>query len=129
MIAGVLSNSRFLRFCCIGGLGFVIDSGITYLLVLMGMDSLAARIPAILVALTVCHRLHHGFTFRKDGKAPWSSWYKFVISNGIGSLINYGSYAAILLILPDTPLIFPLIVGSASAMIANYLLSARFVFR
>ncbi|WP_432738798.1 GtrA family protein [Maridesulfovibrio sp. FT414] len=124
-----LLNNRFLRFCCIGGLGFVIDSGITYGLVLLGMDSLAARIPAILIALTVCYRFHHGFTFRKEGRAPWSGWYRFAISNAVGSLINYGAYAAVLLVWPAVPLILPLIAGSASAMVANYIMSACYVFR
>ncbi len=124
-----LLNSRFLRFCCIGGLGFVIDSSVTYFLVWLGMESLTARIPAILVALTVCYRYHHGFTFRKEGRAPWRGWYKFLISNAIGSLINYGAYAGVLLIWPDVVLILPLIVGSGAAMVANYVMSACYVFK
>lgn len=121
-------SSRFLRFCCIGGIGFVIDSSLTYGLVLMGMDSFAARIPAIIAALTVCYHLHHGFTFRKQGSAPWSGWYKFAITNGVGSLINYTAYAAVLL-WSEVPLIIPLVAGSAAAMVANYIMSVCYVFR
>lgn len=122
-------SSRFLRFCCIGGIGFVIDSCLTYGLVLMGMDSFAARIPAIITALTVCYHLHHGFTFRKKGPAPWSGWYKFAITNGVGSLINYTAYAAVLLLWSEVPLIIPLVAGSAAAMVANYIMSVCYVFR
>lgn len=128
-MANVLNSSRFLRFCCIGGLGFVVDSSITYVLVMLGMDSLAARIPAILIALTVCYRFHYGFTFRKEGKAPWKGWYKFAISNTLGSLINYGAYASVLLLCPGLPLIIALIVGSGAAMVANYIMSVCYVFR
>ena len=124
-----LISSRFLRFCCVGGLGFVVDSGITYGLVALGVSSLWARIPAILIALTVCYRFHHGFTFRKEGKAPWCGWYKFLISNGIGSIINYGCYAGVLLVWPDSSLIIPLAVGSCVALAANYVLSACYVFK
>ncbi|CCO23193.1 GtrA family protein [Maridesulfovibrio hydrothermalis] len=125
----MLSKSRFLRFCCIGGLGFIIDTGITYGLVWIGMSSLTARIPAILVALTICYHYHHGFTFRKTGKAPWKGWYKFALSNAAGSLINYGAYAAVLFFYPSAPLIIPLIAGSGVAMVANYIMSACYVFR
>ncbi|WP_027720754.1 GtrA family protein [Maridesulfovibrio zosterae] len=124
-----VGNSRFLRFCCIGGIGFFIDAGITYILVWSGASSLVARIPAILVALTVCYHFHHGFTFRKGGKAPWSGWYKFAISNSIGSLINYGAYVLIVTGWPSISLVIPLIVGSAAAMAANYVMSVCYVFR
>ncbi|WP_291329232.1 GtrA family protein [Desulfovibrio sp. UCD-KL4C] len=128
-MAELLINNRFLRFCCIGGLGFVVDSGITYGLVGLGFPSLAARIPAILIALTVCYKFHHGFTFRKEGKAPWRGWYKFLVSNSIGSSVNYGCYAVVLLVWPVAPLILPLAVGSGVALIVNYTLSTRYVFR
>ncbi|WP_320172643.1 GtrA family protein [Maridesulfovibrio sp.] len=112
-----------------GGLGFVIDSGVTYLLVGLGVGSLAARIPAILIALTVCYRFHHGFTFRKGGRAPWSGWYKFALSNAVGSLVNYGAYVAVLFIRPASSVILAVAAGSIVAMIANYAMSVCYVFR
>ncbi len=122
-------DSRFLRFCCIGGLGFVIDSSLTYAFVALGMDPFAARIPAVLVAMTICYHLHHGFTFQKQGNASWSGWYRFALTNGLGNLINYGAYAGLLLVWSEVPLIVPLVVGSGAAMVANYIMSVCYVFR
>jgi len=124
-----LISSSFLRFCCIGGLGFVLYSAVTYAAVGLGVPSLYAVIPGIVVALAVCYKAHHAFTFRKEGKISLRGWYKFLIANGVGSLINYGSYAIVLLLWPTIPLIIPLAVGSGMALIVNYVLSARYVFR
>ncbi|WP_170921439.1 GtrA family protein [Desulfovibrio gilichinskyi] len=122
-------SSRFLRFCCIGGLGFIIYSAATYAGVGLGLPSLYAVIPGIIIALAVCYKAHHAFTFRKEGKISLRGWYKFLIANGVGSVINYGCYAIVLLMWPTIPLIIPLAVGSGMALIANYILSARYVFR
>ena len=122
----------FLRFCLVGGLGFVIDAGALALLVYgLGADPMAARALSFLVAATATWATHRRFTFRVAARPSGLEWLRFVLANGAGGLLNLGVYSALLLGAPP-PLGLPLpavVVASAVAVVFNYTASRRLVFR
>jgi putative flippase GtrA len=121
---------RFLRFCVVGGVGFLVDAGMLELLVSMGIDTLAARILSIIVALHVTYVLHTHYTF--NAARTWRNWRGFLLSNSIGATVNYGTFFLLLLALEgSTPVLqrqIAILGGTAIALVLNYWMNRRFVF-
>lgn len=133
--------TRFLRFCIVGGVGFVVDAGVLQLLVsAFGVGLLIGRVFSYLTAATVTWVLHRKFTFadlvrdaRSRGRPTPSSvdeWLRFVVANAIGAAVNYGAYAACIVngeVFRAYP-VLAVAVGSALGLAFNYVASKRFVF-
>ena len=58
----------FIRFLIVGGLGFVIDTGITLALIYLGLSAFIARLPAILSAMAFTWLENRRITFRLGTK-------------------------------------------------------------
>lgn len=56
----------FIRFLLVGGIGFGIDAGITYLLIRRMVTPWLARVPAILLAMAFTWLANRYFTYRVD---------------------------------------------------------------
>lgn len=54
---------RFLRFLLVGGLGFLIDAGITQGLVALGLHPALARLPALALAMAFTWLANRRFTY------------------------------------------------------------------
>jgi putative flippase GtrA len=72
----------FFRFLLIGGSGFLIDVGITYLLYSLGLSPWIARIPAIALAMTFTWAANRQFTYR------------VTTSRTVGEALRYATVAA-----------------------------------
>jgi putative flippase GtrA len=72
----------FFRFLLVGGSGFLIDAGITYLLILLGLPPWLARVPAIALAMAYTWVANRHFT------------YEVVSARSIGEAIRYAFVAA-----------------------------------
>ena len=133
--------TRFVRFCLVGAVGFVVDAGVLQLLVsAFGVGLLAGRVFSYLVAATVTWALHRKYTFedlvreaRGRGRTQPSSvdeWLRFVVANAMGAAVNYGAYVLCVLN-GETFRAYPALavaVGSALGLAFNYFASRRFVF-
>jgi putative flippase GtrA len=53
----------FFRFLLVGGSGFLIDAGLTYLLISLGLSSWLARIPAMALAMAFTWIANRRFTY------------------------------------------------------------------
>jgi len=124
-------TAEFLRFCAVGGVGFVVDGGLlTLLMEVFGLGPYSARVVSFLSAATVTWLLHRNFTFRRTEGSRRRQWVRFLAVNGIGAVLNYGVYAACVAFAPH-PVSVPqvaLVVGAALALGFNYLSSRFYVF-
>jgi putative flippase GtrA len=124
------ARSEFARFCGVGGVGFLVDAGLTLLLTAVaGMPPWLARIPAFLVAATVTWLLHQRFTFGK--RQPAGSWLLYVLLTTFGALVNLSIYLLWLKIAGSaTPLhvVLGVAAGSTVALAFNFVMSRRWVF-
>lgn len=119
------------RFSLVGGLGFVVDAGLLALFTkVMGLNPFGWRLVSFLAAATVTWILHRTYTFAATG-LPWrSQWLKFILFNGLGALLNFAVYFALLLY-GLAPLNDPLVAVTISAIIAwifNFIVSKYLVF-
>jgi putative flippase GtrA len=119
------------RFLLVGAVGFVVDAVVLLLLVDgMGMSRLWARIPSLLVAITVTWWLHRHFTFSwaRDVAPSRREWLRFVFANAVGNGLNLVIYW-VLIALFDWRILPALAAASVAAAGINYAMSARWVFK
>lgn len=123
---------QFVRFCLVGGLGFMLDAGVLMGLVSMGWHPLLARLLSFLVAATGTWLLNRSFTFSnapRDGAGR--QWFHYLTVNGLGGGINYLCYALAYWLVDEVrqqPVI-GVAIGSAVALLFNYFANKHLVFR
>jgi putative flippase GtrA len=122
---------QFLRFLVVGGVGFVVDGGLLFVLVSADVDPYLARGLSFPVAVTVTWYLKRIWTFAEtrdhDPKRQFGG-YLAVQLTGAGG--NYVCYAAVLAFLPQTVAnaMIAFAVGSAFGLSINFVGARSFVF-
>jgi len=135
-IARRLSAVRFLRFAVVGAGGFIVDTGVLFLMHRgVGLDPYSARAISIFIAMNFTWLGNRSLTFRdKAATRPRemaAEWARFVSANALGAIANYSAYAALVRFAP-WPVSNPylaLIVGVAVGLALNFTLSHQVVFR
>lgn len=120
---------QFLRFCLVGGIGFLIDAGLTlWLNRMLELGALPARVLAFLVAASATWALNRSFTFASA--VGMASLPRYVALTAAGAFINLGVYWAWVLQAGRAPLqlLVGVALGSVAAMGFNFFVSRKFVF-
>jgi len=122
---------QMVRFGVVGTCGFVVDTGVVYLLRLP-LGLYGAGLVSFLVAATFTWALNRVWTFRGlgGGKAH-RQWLRFLGANTLGFLLNRGAYAALVTfsaVCASNP-VLATAGGAIAGMGVNFLLSRRLVFR
>lgn len=86
----------FLRFVLVGGLGFVIDAGLTQALVAMGLAPALARVPAIGCAMAFTWSANRVFTYRVRHERSAREALRYAAVAAAMAAINYLIYVALL---------------------------------
>jgi putative flippase GtrA len=122
---------QFARFAMVGVVGFLVDSTVLYLCLHgTGLGLYGGRLVSYLAAASATWYLNRRITFG-DRSPPGRQWARFIATNGVGALVNYGSYSAIVTLLPAGTFV-PLLgvaVGAIAGLGFNFTASRRFVFR
>ena len=104
-----------------GGSGFVIDAGITTGLIhFAGLDPFSSRLIGIAVAMVFAWAMHRRVTFNVAAPPSVGEFARFVGVAGSANALNYGIYALILLVWPQTWPLAALVVSTAIAACASY---------
>ncbi len=82
----------FFRFLLVGGSGFVIDAGITYLLNSLGVAPWLARMPAIALAMTYTWAANRHFTYQVTTRRTAREAMRYAAVAAAMALINYAIY-------------------------------------
>ena len=133
---------RMLKFAMTGGIGFVVDVGVlTLLTVLFDVNPYAARVFAILVAMTATWLINRRYTFQvhdkvADHRELLAEGGRYGLVATAAALVNYGVYAAALYGLLATGVgpedVWPpvaAVIGSGVAMFFSWFGYSRFAFR
>ena len=129
---GRFVKMRFLRFCLVGSVGFLLDAVVLWGLMALGFAPLVARVFSYLAAATGTWLLNRRYTFDADPQLGlWREWTHYLAVNGLGGGINYLCFALALMTL-DAVRAQPVLgvaLGSAVALVFNYLANKHLVFR
>lgn len=128
-----LHQVRFLQFALIGTAGFLVNEGVLFVALHLGLNKYQAWFPAFAVAVTFTWWGNRSLTFR-DRAATRNivrEWLTFVLTNGLGALANFGTYYLLVKYGPS-PVGNPLlanVVGTLVGLVFNFTVSSRVVFR
>jgi len=138
-------NGHFMRFCCVGLLGFLVDfatlKAVLAIAALAGADTapLAAKVGGRLVSFSVAvvatWLVNRSWTFAGRGGGAGSSLLAefggYLTVQSVGFAANLGVYTAVLAGIPALgPRLLPaMVAGTAAGLLINYLGAKHFVFR
>lgn len=121
-------------FALAGGLGFIVDAGVTTALAGVGAGPVAARAPAIVLALLTTFVINRRFAFAPSGRGLAAEFARYVAVSAAGAAINIAAYLIAAAVLTRAGLSAPsaaplaVAIGSGAGMVANYLGYRGFAF-
>ena len=130
---GRVGGGRFLRFCCVGGVGFCVNAAALMAFVqLLGAGPIPAWSLSAVAAILTTFELNRRWAFRGAGaERYWTALAAYVGVQGLGLACNFSVYTGCYILLPP-PLNAPLlclVAASAAALALNYAGASRVVFR
>ena len=121
--------SKFARFAGVGGAGFVIDTGLTLLLIHRGIDPFTSRVFGILLAMITTWRLNRALTFGASRTSQASEGARYFIVAILAAILSYAIYTALLLSLADFPPALAIIIAVGTTTLISFFGYSRFAFR
>ena len=85
-------RKSFFKFLVVGSIGFIIDSGISLGLIHIGLNSVAARPPAIFIAMTFTWLLNRRHTFKVKSAASFQEAVRYFLVALISAFLNFAIY-------------------------------------
>lgn len=123
---------QLLRFGVVGGVGFLVDSGVLYASMACGLGFGSGRIVSFLSAVTVTWLLNRRFTFDAAQQTSLArEGLAYLAAMSLGGLLNLCTYAMIMVLLPYHPVlpIMGVAVGSLVGMAVNFAGAKWWVYR
>lgn len=124
-------NRQFLKYALVGGSGFIVDASVLTVLVnVLGYGHYISRAASFSLAVTVTWWINRRWVFQTGdpSRREYSSYFSVQL---VGAVINLAIYVMTIELIPTlaTIPIIPLAIGATIALLVNFLLVRRFVFR
>jgi len=123
---------QFARFGTVGVAGAIVDITTVYA-AMAALGLYLSGLLAYFMAVTTTWALNRAWTFagRGGGGSLLRQWLLFVAANGVGFVLNRGTFVVLVMLLPvcaQYPII-AILAGVGAGMFANFNLSRSVVFR
>jgi putative flippase GtrA len=126
------TQRQFLRFVIAGAIGFVVDAGVLWVSLRLGLGYFAGRAISFLAAAWVTWQINRRITFSGAARgAAWAEWWRYLFAMSGGGSMNYGVYSMVVLTLPQSPFVpfYGVAAGSIAGMVINFASAKWWVFR
>jgi len=123
---------QFSRFAVAGVIGFVIDTGVLYLMLWLGLGYFAGRALSFVCAACATWQLNRRYTFTlSHSESVFVEWLRYLAAMSLGGGVNYGAYSAVVSLVDPTPWLPALAVatGSVAALVVNFATAKWWVFK
>lgn len=121
--------NKFARFIGVGGAGFIVDIGLTLLLIHRGIDPYTSRVFGILFAMAMTWRLNRALTFGASGTSQASEGARYFIVGILAAMTSYVIYAGLLILFSGFPPGLAVIIAVGTTTLLSFLGYSRFAFR
>ncbi|NBB80200.1 MAG: hypothetical protein GVY36_12290 [Verrucomicrobia bacterium] len=132
-------KSTFARFACVGATISLVDAGVLYLALGLGVHAYPARLISLPCSMAVGYLLNRYFTFHhfETGRALWHSLLRHFAVHSVGGVINIGVYALVLelgqtlggqVAASATLPVISVWIGGVAGLCFNYFFSQKLVF-
>ena len=126
-------SSQLLRFAVVGAAGFVVDSGVLYGALAVGLGPGTGRLLSFLSAAFFTWQLNRRFTFSTThtSQGLWHEWLRYLTAMAGGGLVNLLIYAWVMAAARPHPLVPLLAVafGSIAGLAFNFASAKWWVYR
>jgi len=122
-------SKQLARFALVGGLGFLVDFGITLLLIEFGMDAFVSRVIAIPLAVLTTWRLNRAITFGASTTSQASEGVRYFTVAILVAMLNYTIYAGLLITVKNIPPGFAIMIATGFATVFSFLGYRLFAFK
>ncbi|MCA8222946.1 GtrA family protein [Burkholderia multivorans] len=119
-------------FAVAGAIGFVVDAGMLYIMLLLGIGPYVGRIVSFFFAAFVTWQINRRMTFSPSPARPiLQEWIEYLLAMALGGICNYATYAGLikLLTLGQLTPLAAVAGGSITGMTINFLSAKFWVFR
>lgn len=122
-------RQQLARFALVGGLGFLVDIGITMILIAHGVDPFVARVFAIALAVLTTWRLNRAITFGASATSQTREGARYFTVAILVAMLNYTIYAGVLIVAPSIPPGFAIVIAVGFATVFSFLGYRLFAFK
>lgn len=116
----------FWRFLLVGGIGFLVDAGLTTVFMASGWSPYLARPPAIALAMCATWLLNRSYAFRASNKASVVEAGKYATVALLMALLNYLAYS--LMVWAGMMPLAAIVLATALQAVASYWGYRKLVF-
>ena len=121
--------NKFARFICVGGTGFIVDTGLTLLLIHRGIDPYTSRIFGIMFAMVTTWRLNRALTFGASRTSQSSEGARYFLVATLAAVLSYVIYTMLLISIPGFSPELAIVIAVGATTLASYLGYSRFAFK
>ncbi|MCR9079598.1 MAG: GtrA family protein [Hyphomonadaceae bacterium] len=121
--------SKFARFAGVGGTGFVVDTGLTLLLIHRGIDPYTSRVFGIMFAMITTWRLNRALTFGASRTSQTSEGARYFIVAILAAMLSYAIYASLLIMVAGFPPALAIVIAVGTTTLVSFFGYSRFAFR
>ena len=126
------TRRQFWRFGIAGGIGFLVDVGILYLVLGLDLGYYLGRVASFLCATFATWQINRNFAFADgSGLSAWREWWRYLLAVLGGGLVNYLLFIVTVAALPPSAFlpVISVAVGSIGGMAVNFISTKMLVFR
>lgn len=124
---------QLLRFGLAGGVGFIVDSLVLYLMLYLGLGFYLGRLISFFCAVWVTWHINRNYSFASGPKivASWREWWLYLSAMAVGGVVNYCAYSAVLMfsITARSHPVYAVAAGSLGGMVVNFISAKWLVFK
>lgn len=123
---------QLVRFAFAGGVGFLVDAGVLYLMLWLGLGYYAGRAVSFLCAVWATWQINRRYTFTSTRRrSPLSEWWRYLAAMSAGGGVNYAAYSSVVALLRPAPWLplFAVAAGSIAGLAINFATAKWWVFR
>jgi putative flippase GtrA len=121
---------RIFWFLLAGAGGFLIDAGLTHVLITSAsLGPLAARVPAIMAAMAFTWLINRSRTFGPSSHSLAVEGFRYWAVGITSAALNYAVYSSLISVTPMLQPIAAIVLSSLAATLYSFFGYSRFVFR